>query len=255
VISYIQSLPIEIGLPVVVGAGVLLSAVGTLVANSIFTPEELIENNAVGGFKYAFLAQIVATLLAFSLVDSGTRFVSFQFKSDRELAAITLMQKLSKYMPADAGRLRAAENDYIGTVVNDEWLTMRDGKPSLETTRALETWYDTALSARIKTDQEKIALSQYLRLFSQVVEARTSRVSNSHSPFENLIWLSMGTAVLIAISFNWFFGSFSLTTQLAMGTLLTAGVMMLVYLSVVLASPIKSPIGIAPSEYVKLLEN
>ena len=63
----------------------------------------------------------------------------------------------------------------------------------------------------------------------------------------------MGTAVLIAISFNWFFGSHSLATQLAMGTLLTAGVMMLVYLSVVLASPIKSPVGIAPSEYVKLL--
>ena len=78
-ISYIQSLPIELGLPAFVGAGVLLSAVGTLVANAIFTPEELIENNAVGGFKYAFLAQIVATLLAFSLVDSGTRFVTFQF--------------------------------------------------------------------------------------------------------------------------------------------------------------------------------
>lgn len=253
-ISYIQSLPIELGLPAVVGAGVLLSAAGTLVANAIFTPEELIENNVVGGFKYAFLAQIVAALLAFSLVDSGTRFVSFQLKSDRELAAVSLMQNLRQYMPADAGRLRTAENTYLGTVVQDEWLTMRDGKASLETTRALEIWYDTVLSTRIQTDQEKIALSQYLRLFSQVVEARTSRVSDSYSPFENLIWLSMGAAVLITISFNWFFGSYSLATQLAMGTLLTAGVMMLVYLSVVLASPIKSPIGISPAEYVKLLE-
>lgn len=253
-ISYIQSLPIELGLPAVVGAGVLLSAAGTLVANAIFTPEELIENNAVGGFKYAFLAQIVAALLAFSLVDSGTRFVSFQLKSDREIAAISLMQKLRQYLPADAERLRAAESTYLRQVIEHEWLTMQDGKASQETTRALEGWYQTVLSTRVQNDQEKTALSQYLRLFSQVVEARTSRVSDSYSPFENLIWLSIGAAVLITISFNWFFGSYSLATQLAMGTLLTAGVMMLVYLSVVLASPIKSPIGIAPTEYVSLLE-
>ncbi len=110
------------------------------------------------------------------------------------------------------------------------------------------------LSTKIKTDQEKVALSQYVRLCSQVVEARTSRVSDFYSPFENLIWLSMGAAVLITIAFSWFFGSYSLATQLAMGTLLTAGVMMLVYLSVVLASPIKSPIGIEPTEYISLLE-
>lgn len=253
-ISYIQSLPIELGLPVVVGAGVLLSAAGTLVANAIFTPEELIENNAVGGFKYAFLAQIVAALLAFSLVDSGTRFVSFQLKSDREIAAISLMQKLRQYMPAGADRLRAAENTYLRKVIEHEWLTMHDGKASTEATRALEGWYEAVLSTRPLNDQEKVALSQYLRLFSQVVEARTSRVSDSYSPFENLIWLSIGAAVLITISFNWFFGSYSLATQLAMGTLLTAGVMMLVYLSVVLASPINSPIGIAPTEYASLLE-
>lgn len=253
-ISYIQSLPIELGLQVDVGAGVLLSAAGTLVANAIFTPEELIENNAVGGFKYAFPAQIVAALLAFSLVDSGTRFVSFQIKSDSEIAAISLTQKLRQYMPADTDRLRAAENTYLRKVIEHEWLTMHDGKASPEATRALESWYEAVISTRAQNDQKSVALSQYLRLFSQVVEARTSRVSDSYSPFENLIWQSIGAAVLITISFNWFFVSYSLATQLAMGTLLTAGVMMLVYLSVVLASPINSPIGIAPTEYAGLLE-
>ena len=220
-ISFIQALPVEYGLPSVVGAGVLLSAIGTFVANAIFTPEELIENNAVGGFKYAFLAQIVAALLAFSLVDSGTRFVSFQLMADREVAAISLMQKLERFLPAQAEELSAAEQNYVKKVVDYEWL----------------------------------ALSQYIRLFSQVVEARTSRVSDSFSPFESLIWISMGAAVIVTISFNWFFGSYSLSTQLAMGALLTSGVMMLVYLSIVLASPVKSPIGIPPSEYMILLRS
>ena len=65
IITWIQSLPLWLGFVIVVGSGVLLSSVGTLIVNVVFTPEELIQNNVVGGFKFAFLAQIVASLLAF----------------------------------------------------------------------------------------------------------------------------------------------------------------------------------------------
>lgn len=249
-IEYVQSLPILWGLAVVVGSGVLLSTMGTVVANSIFTPEELIANNAVGGFKFAFLSQIVAALLAFCLVDSATRFVSFQFRCDRELAAISLMQKLDAFMPSDSAKLHAAEEDYLSSVVRYEWGTMRKGKPSPEVTRALESWYLVALSVRTETEREKLAAGQYLRLFAQVAENRTGRISDAFSPFENLVWLSIAAAVIITICFNWFFGSYSLVTQLTMGALLTAGVMMLVYLAIVLASPINSPIGIVPTDYL-----
>ena len=198
-ISFIQALPVEYGLPSVGVAGVLLSAIGTFVANAIFTPEELIENNAVGGFKYAFLAQIVAALLAFSLVDSGTRFVSFQLMADREVAAISLMQKLERFLPAQAGKLSAAEQNYVKKVVDYEWPAMREGKSAPEAKIALEEWYVAAMSTRTTGDKERLALSQYIRLFSQVVEARTSRVSDSFSPFESLIWISMGAAVIVTI--------------------------------------------------------
>lgn len=253
-IFFIQSLPVAQGLPLVIGAGVLFSMLGTLVASALFTPEELIENNAVGGFKFAFLAQVVAALLAFSLVDSATRFVSFQFHCDRELAAISLMQRLVAFLPEDAASLGQAQNAYIQKVLDDEWLTMQEGRASDEATKALEDWYSRSMAATPRTDQEKLALTQYMRLFSELVGNRTGRISDSSSPFENLIWLSMGIALVITIAFNWFFGSYSLITQLAMGALLTAGVMMLVYLSVVLASPVHSPYGILPTDYAAFLK-
>ena len=252
-IHFIQSLPVSQGVPLVIAAGVLLSMLGTFVAAALFTPEELIANNAVGGFKFAFLAQIVAALLAFALVDSATRFVSFQFRCDRELVAISLMQRLEAFLPADAARLHEAQTAYIKNVVDDEWLAMQQGRGSEGATKALEDWYSKAMAALPRTDQERLAQSQYMRLFSEVVNNRTGRISDSTSPFENLIWLSMSIAVMITIAFNWFFGSYSLATQLLMGALLTAGVMMLVYLAVVLASPIHSPIGILPTDYAALL--
>lgn len=252
-IAYIQSLSVTYGLLLVVGSGVLLSTLGTLVANSLFTPEELIENNAVGGFKFAFLSQIVAALLAFCLVDSATRFVSFQFRCDKELAAVTLMQKLETFLPGNAERLRAAEKTYLANVVTLEWPAMRTGMSSPEVTQALENWFATAMSTKLETETDKIALAQYIRLFSQVAENRTGRVSDAYSPFENLVWISVGLAIIITISFNWFFGSYSLVTQLTMGALLTAGVMMLVYLAIALSSPINSPIGIMPNDYQALL--
>ena len=251
-IDWIQQQPVWLGLTSVIMAGVLLSTIGTVVANIIFTPEELIENNNVGGFKFAFLAQIVASLLAVCIVDSATRFVNFQYKVDREISAITLLAEMERVLPAQAQSLRLARTDYLNAVGNSEWKTMLDGEPSPQASDAIANWYRTALQANPKTPREQLAYAQYLRIFSTIMENRLGRISDATSPFEGLFWLSISIAVLITISFNWFFGSYSLGTQVAMGALLSGGVMTLVYLAIVMASPINSTIGISPDAYLSL---
>ena len=253
-IPYIQELPIWLGLTLVVASGVLLSTLGTLLVNQIFTPEELIENNLVGGFKFAFLAQVVATLIAFSVVDSATRFSSFQLKSDREISAISLLTKMETMLAPGSATLGEARRAYLTSVIEREWPAMADGAASPETTVALERWYVTAMSVKPETPQQTLALAQYTRIFGQLVESRLGRLSDSSSPFESIVWTNMLIAVLITISFNWFFGSNSLATQILMGALLSGGVMTLVYLAIVLSSPVRGELGLKPVSYVELLK-
>jgi hypothetical protein len=252
IITWIQSLPLWLGFIIVVGSGVLLSSAGTLIVNMIFTPEELIQNNVVGGFKFAFLAQIVASLLAFSLVDSASRFSSFQQRCDRELAAISLLEKLEVALPSSTTRLRSARRDYLRSVVDKEWSAMKVGQQSPEAEANLGKWFMLAISIEPRREREKLELSQYVRTFSQVVENRLGRLNDASSSFEGLVWTSLSIAILITITFNWFFGSNSLSTQVAMGTLLAGGVMSLVFLVITLSSPLVGDLAVQPDIYIKM---
>jgi hypothetical protein len=253
-IPFLQDLPIWLGMSLVLGIGILLSTGGTLLVNAIFTPAELIENNVVGGFKFAFLAQIVATLIAFSVVDSATRFSSFQLRAEREISAISLLGKMENILPSGVQALNEARRAYLQSVIDREWPAMANGDASPETEAALQRWYVAAISIKPETWQQAFALTQYTRLFGQLVESRIGRITDASSPFEFIIWTNMFIAVLITIGFNWFFGSNSLGTQILMGAMLSAGVMSLVYLAIILASPVRGEIGLKPLAYVELLK-
>lgn len=251
-IEWIQQQPVWLGLSIVVFSGVMLSTMGTVVANIIFTPEELIENNNVGGFKFAFLAQIVASLLAVCIVDSATRFVNFHYKMDREVAAITLLTQMESVLTAQAQQLKLARVEYVKAVAETEWETMLQGRASQRAEKAITAWYRTALQTNPKTPREQLAYAQYLRIFSTVMENRMGRINDATTPFEGMFWMSITIAVFITIAFNWFFGTYSLTTQVAMGALLSGGVMTLVYLAIIMASPINSEIGMRPDAFLAL---
>ena len=59
-IQWINDLPVGTGILVVVGGGILIAILGTLTVNYYFTPNQLIVNNIIGGFKYAFLSSVYA---------------------------------------------------------------------------------------------------------------------------------------------------------------------------------------------------
>jgi len=65
----------------------------------------------------------------------------------------------------------------------------------------------------------------------------------------------MVIAILITIGFNWFFGSYSMMTQILMGAMLSDGVMTLVYLAIVLSWPVRGEIGLKPVAYIELLNS
>lgn len=103
------------------------------------------------------------------------------------------------------------------------------------------------------SDQERSTVSQYMRLFAEVVANRTGRVSDSASSVESLTCLGMGIVLMITILFNRSSESFGLSGQPAMDALFTVGVTRLASPSVVLASPIHSPIGVQPTASRALL--
>jgi len=253
-IEWVQTQNVFVAFILVTIVAVFVSITGTLVVNSIFTHDEMIENNIIGGFKYGFLAEIVAALLGFAVVESATRFVSFQHRVDREITAHMLVAEIERALGPTAADLRTARETYIRSVVQHEWPAMQRDELSPQTGAALKDWYQRAVKLSLSENRNEALMNAYFRNAGLVIENRTGRLGSAVSPFTGLVWASIWVALSITIVFNWFLGSRSLFAQVVMGGLLTTAVTMLAFLAVVLASPARSTLGVTASDFASLLQ-
>ena len=251
---FLQSLPLDVSIIGITGGGILIFLVGSLIINSIYTPAELALNNEVAGAKFTFLAQTVTTLVAFVMIDSATRFVSFQYAVDREISAIARLESLQSVYPEPTPKLTLLKNSYVRNVMQGEWRTLQDGSGSPETAKALENWFREYITMVPKNDVERSMLNIYGRVFSDMSDARLRRISDSSSPFDFLCQMCVLIAGAITIIFCWFFGSTNFFMKAILGSLLVGATFSLIALSIVLASPVRGDLAYRPEIYSKLLD-
>jgi hypothetical protein len=251
--AYLQALPLHLSLFLVIGTGVAIFIVGSVVVNSIYTPAELAVNNEVAGSKFTFLAQTVTTLVAFVLVDSATRFVSFQFAVDREISAITRLENLQTAFPKLLQPLNIDTKAYLVSVIETEWQSMGDGNGSEVTEKSIQKWFKDFVLIKASDEGEAAVLNLYGRIFGDMNDYRLTRISSSSSPFDFLCQISVLIAGVITIVFCWFFGSTNTFMKLLLGGLLVGSTFAVIAMSIILASPVRGDLAYTTHVYQSLI--
>jgi hypothetical protein len=247
IIKIIQEAPVYIGAFFFIGTMVLIFLLGAIAMSSIFTERELVNNNFIGALKFAFLAEIIGALLIFSLADSAVRYSSFQSKINKEISILKVMQDLERKMGKFGLSLKKEREKYMFSVRKSEWLSMKDGNASSVTDNAMEKW--VSLISFPLTEKESYPVYAYLRLFLDLNDTRSGRLSDSSSAFSNLIWLSSFIGLFISIVMGWFLGSYNFSIQLLLGSLLTFVVSFIIYLSIIMSCPVSASVGFPSSIY------
>jgi len=125
------------GFFIFVGVGLAMSLVGLLIVNAYFPQIDLIANNLVGGFKFAFLAQVYSALLAFVLIEAGHRYATESALVSSEATTLLYLDRAVAATAADqAAAFRRNLRVYARLVVSREWATMAEGDASPETSQA-----------------------------------------------------------------------------------------------------------------------
>lgn len=246
--------PIALGAAVMVGGGVLVSAIGITVLRLIVPPGVLVENNLVGGAKFAFLAQIFASLLAFVLVDGGLRYTEARANLQAEASALRLLDETeSELAHPSVEAIREAIGAYADTVIRSEFITMQQGRESPTAVVALDRLIDLHIAASPADDRDAMNRLQADSFLARVVSARANRINAIRPGLKSLIWTVVAFNTALAIAFSWFFGNPSYIAQLSMGVLLTAATMTVVYMAILLAHPFTGDLAISPQPFRFLL--
>ncbi len=252
---WLASQPLWISTVLVVGTGVMVAALGNILVGFYYTQAELAANNIIGGFKFGFLGELYAVMVALVLVGTWDIYQSARTTVQSEVAALSYLDQAARiFDPDDAQRIHEALRRYIGAVIGLEWSTMQVGRPSQEAERA----FAEVIQAFLQVDSPRAnigAVQQSLgQTFQQVAEYRQLRVSTISRSLSYLVWYMIMFATLAAIVFPWFFGNGNRSFQVLMAMLLAAIIMLILLVGLKLSHPFTGETGISPDPFLLLMQ-
>src|SRR5947199_5895197 len=116
-IQWINDLPVGTGILLIAGGGGLFAFIGLLIVNYYFTPAQLVSNNIIGGFKYAFLSSVYAGYIGLLLFGVYQKYDDVRADIIVEVNALTTLDRVTAAFPKDTrDQIRKELRDYARTV-------------------------------------------------------------------------------------------------------------------------------------------
>jgi hypothetical protein len=255
-IQWLNDLPVGTGAVLTIGGGIAITVLGTLIVNYYVTPGQLVVNNIIGGFKYAFLSSVYAGYIGLLLFGVYQKYDDVRSDIIIEVNALTTLDRIASAYPRDTrNQLRKELRDYARSVAAVEWPRMQARLLSFESSAALDDLYYTYLAIEPQTEKEISAFQYSLQMLDVVRNNRGSRIRLSLGALTPLLWGVAAVGTLIAIIFPWFFGSPSIFAPLIMSTLVATVTMSIFLVILKLSYPFGGDYGIVPSAYVAFAQS
>jgi hypothetical protein len=251
--TWLATQPFWSGFIIFVASGLAVSLIGLLIVNAYFPQIDLIANNLVGGFKFAFLAQVYSALLAFVLIEAGHRFTTESALVSAEASTLLYLDRaVAATADGQAEQLHRDIRTYARLVVQREWATMARGEESPEASQAFLALFSSYVAIKPNGEAEQANLSLPSQLLLSAMDKRVSRLNGASETLTPIIWAVTFIGTAISIAFNWFFGSRTLTTQLVMAALLSGSILAMLFLAMSLSHPFLGDLRISPAPFEAL---
>lgn len=220
----------SLSLPVAAFVTILLPVILAIglggIIHSVFTPQELAANAAVGYAKFGFLTEVYAVIAALTLVGAWDIYQNSRDIIQRETNALYMLALSTEaYTNADQAELRAAMRfsirNYASEVVGEEWAAMQGRGRSENSENAFQLMAKTFMSAEPLTNAQQALAQNIPQWISNIAETRLARLSIMSRTISSIVWSLLLAASVAVLAFQWFFGGSRLGIHFAMGVFIS----------------------------------
>ena len=251
---WLASQPLWIAVAILVGGSIIIAVFGTVIVNNLYLPTELIQNNILGGFKFAFLSSVFAGYLGLLLFGVYQQYEQTRSFIDQEVTQLTQIDRLAVALPRTTREnVRDRLKDYARTVVEVEWPELRNGRGSPEVGLALDNLMYTFLAMEPVTDRERFVMETSINLSLTIRENRQHRLRVSGGSLNPMLWGVALIGASASLIFPWFFGGPNMWIPILMSSLLatlTASVLLVI---LKMSYPFVGDFGIPPTSFAAFL--
>jgi hypothetical protein len=215
--------------------------------------ERLMSNNEVAGFKFATMGVIYAVMLGFAVIVVWEKYHDAEVAVAQEASAIVALYRLAGGFGPD-GRVaaRAHIEDYLSSVITDDWPAMARGGLSPKATDSLNELYAEVLS-RTGSGEHSALLSEMFYQLDQITSARRQRLVLCGGIVPGVIWIALFTGAALTIGFTMFFGTRNPRAEMLMTGILALMIFTVLMVIGTIDYPFTGDISVRPDPLTEAL--
>ncbi len=235
---------------VVVLITTLLSVLGMLIVRRRVSLATLATYHEVAGYMLSVVGTLYAVLLGFVIVDAMQHMQDVRGLVSMEASGLANIFLCSEGLP-DPKRtaIRALCVEYAHEVIEDEWITLRDGKYSQKTFHSVFLLWKEITTLHPVTEGEQTIHQQLVSEICAMTQNHRTRVISSLKGVAPVMWFVLITGGIFTVIFTYFFGVADIRVQSLMTVLVAVTLSLNVYLVFVFGNPMATDLGINPGPF------
>jgi len=217
--------------------------------------EQLKEQHDVAAACFAVIGGLYGIVLAFVLVSSWERFEQARARAEVEADALSDLYRHSVALPAPTSDvLRGLTIAYARSVIDDEWRTMSDGKPSEKTAALYDDMWSLVLATPSGDAKQLVVFQNTLGKMDDFSDARRDRLLYARVGLPAIVWTFLLASGVVTIAFSYFFGLRQIASQMLMTAALAATIGAALVLIAEMQTPFTGSVRLPPYGFIQLVE-
>jgi hypothetical protein len=244
------SLPIWLSTILVLGLSLAIGLGSSVGVQALFRLKPTDEEKEVAINLMQVVAAYIGIMLAFAGVVVWQDFADTETAVHQEAAtAAELYRDLSTY-GSETVAARADLRAYVGSIINDEWPLLREGKSSPSTEIALGELFEKVGKISPQDNRQSAIYQESFSKLNDLVVIRRDRIIDSQTSIPIIFWLVGLVGSILTIGYASAFSRTRYNFVMISGTSMTLGLVFLFILTV--DKPFKGQFSVASSDFLEL---
>jgi len=225
--AFFYNMPIWLSTPLVLGVALVIGLGSSIGLQALFRHKPTDEEKEIAVNLMQVVAAYIGIMLAFSGVAVWQNFADAQSAVHHEAAsAAELYRDLTVYGP-EAGPARQELRTYIGSILEDEWPLLSEGRGSVATESALGELFQAVGKIRPQDNRDSAIYAEAFSKLNDMVVLRRDRLIGSRAGIPIILWIVGLVGSSLTISYASAFSRTRFNLAMISGTSLAIGLIFL----------------------------
>jgi hypothetical protein len=236
--------------PLAVVAASIVATAGLHAVRTVVKRKQLTSHNDVAGAIFGIIGTVLAVGLSFMFINVWTQYVIASNTVQQEASAVADLHHLADAFPQPArSQIQNGIDEYIATVIKQEWPLMRTGGHSEAAYNAAYEVLGVITSLKPRSSEEIMLQSHALDAANAFLDDRRQRLHANDDGIPPILWGALLFVACTVVVFSYYFRVENPFEQHVMVAALASVIVIIMLLIAEFDYPFRGDVAVSPAAF------